>query len=56
MEGSGKKKKEIIAKKIGKTGYPLNKIISEIQNVGFKIKKIYRVFRHPYHKFFILKK
>jgi len=41
---------------IGKVGYPLNKITSDIQSAGFKIERIYRVFEIPYHRFFILKK
>lgn len=41
---------------IGKTGYPLSKIMNDIQKVGFRIKKTYRVFEIPYHRFFILSK
>lgn len=41
---------------IGKTGYLLSKITKDIQIAGFKIEKTYRVFEHPYHRFFILKK
>ena len=41
---------------IGKAGYPLKRIIKEIQAVGFKIDKTYRVFEHPYHRFFMIKK
>jgi ubiquinone/menaquinone biosynthesis C-methylase UbiE len=41
---------------IGKACYSLNKIICEIQKSGFKIEKTYRLFEHPYHRFFILKK
>ena len=41
---------------IGKAGYPLNKIIKDIQKTGFKIEKTYRIFENPYHRFFILKK
>jgi ubiquinone/menaquinone biosynthesis C-methylase UbiE len=41
---------------IGKDGYSLNRIIKDIQMVGFKIKKTYRVFENPYHRFFILQK
>ena len=41
---------------IGKAGYPLSKIISDIKNTGFKIEKTYRVFEHPYHRFFTLRK
>lgn len=42
--------------KIGKACYPLSKIICEIQKSGFKIEKTYRLFEHPYHRFFTLKK
>ncbi len=41
---------------IGKAGYPLNKVINDIQRAGFEIVKTYRVFEHPYHRFFILRK
>jgi ubiquinone/menaquinone biosynthesis C-methylase UbiE len=41
---------------IGKAGYPLSKIINNIQRAGFKIGKTYRIFENPYHRFFILKK
>jgi len=41
---------------IGKAGYPLSKIINEIQKAGFKIEKTYRIFENPYHRFFILRK
>ncbi len=41
---------------IGKAGYPLTKIIDDIQRTGFKIESTYRVFENPYHRFFVLKK
>ena len=41
---------------IGKVGYPLSKIIKEIQTAGFRVEKTYRVFENPYHRFFILKR
>ena len=41
---------------IGKAGYPLQKVIGEMRNAGFKIEKTYRIFENPYHRFFILKK
>ena len=41
---------------IGKAGYPLSKIIKDIQKTGFKVEKTYRVFEFPYHRFFIMKK
>jgi len=41
---------------IGKAGYPLSKITKDIEKVRFNIKKTYRIFENPYHRFFILKK
>jgi len=41
---------------IGKAGYPLNRIIKDMESVGFKIIRTYRIFENPYHRFFILKK
>ena len=41
---------------IGKVGYPLSKITKDIESVGFNIKKTYRIFENPYHRFFILGK
>jgi ubiquinone/menaquinone biosynthesis C-methylase UbiE len=41
---------------IGKAGYPLSKIIDDIQRTGFKVESTYRVFENPYHRFFVLKK
>jgi len=41
---------------IGSKNYPLNRIYKEIKKIGFIIKKDYRIFEHPYHHFFILKK
>ena len=41
---------------IGKDGYPLNKIINDIGRVGFILKRTYRVFEFPYHRFFVLEK
>lgn len=41
---------------IGKAGYPLRKVIDEIRRTGFEIKKTYRVFEMPYHRFFVLDK
>lgn len=41
---------------IGKAGYSLRKVIDEIRRTGFEIKKTYRVFEMPYHRFFILDK
>lgn len=41
---------------IGKKGYPLSRICSDITSAHFQIEKTYRVFENPYHRFFILKK
>lgn len=41
---------------IGKTSYPLKKIIHDINEAGFQILKTYRVFEWYYHRFFILRK
>ena len=41
---------------IGKRHYSLTKIIGNIQKAGFRIKKTYKVFENPYHRFFILNK
>jgi len=41
---------------IGKAGYPLNKILNDIQKTGFDVERTYRLFENPYHRFFILKK
>lgn len=41
---------------IGKAGYPLNRIIKDIQKAGFKIEKTYRIFENPNHRFFIARK
>jgi len=41
---------------IGKMGYPLSKVIKEIQKSGFKIERTYRIFENPYHRFFVLSK
>ncbi len=41
---------------IGAKGYPLRKIIHEMETAGFSITSTYRIFEHPYHRFFILEK
>jgi len=45
---------------INRKGYEINKIIKIIKNVGntfnFFLEKEYRIFEHPYHHFFVLKK
>lgn len=40
---------------IGKSNFALNKIIRIMNGCGFKIKKTYRVFENPYHRFFYYK-
>lgn len=40
---------------IGKKGYKLSFVKSEIARQGFEIEKTYRVFENSYHRFFILK-
>ena len=40
----------------GKKGYPLDRITNNIKEKGFNIERTYRIFEHPYHRFFILKK
>ncbi len=40
---------------IGKAGYPLIRVTNDIKEAGFEIKKTYRIFENPYHRFFILK-
>lgn len=41
---------------IGKLGYPLRLITTQMQKKGFKLIKTYTVFENPYHRFFILEK
>ncbi len=41
---------------IGRAGYPLKKIIEDIECIGFNLERTYRVFEMPYHRFFILKR
>jgi len=41
---------------IGKAGYPLRRILNDIERVGFRIIKTYRVFEMPYHRFLVLEK
>lgn len=41
---------------IGKAGFPLEKVLNEIQKQGLQIQKTYRVFENPYHRLFILRK
>lgn len=41
---------------IGKAGYPLRRILTEIKNAGFEVLKTYRIFEVPYYRFFVLAK
>ncbi len=41
---------------IGKSGYPLKKIMNDINTEGFMLEKTYRVFEMPAHRFFVLRK
>lgn len=41
---------------IGKAGYPLKRVMAEMQNVGFQVVRTYRVFEKYQHGFFVLKK
>ncbi len=41
---------------IGKAGYPLARIQRAIEGTGFTVERTYRVFEHPYHRFFVLRK
>jgi len=41
---------------IGKRRYSLKRILKDIQSVGFKTIKTYRLFEFHYHRFFILSK
>ncbi len=39
---------------IGKEGYSLSKINASIEQCGFAIQKTFRLFQHPYNRFYIL--
>ena len=39
---------------ISKKNYPLSRILTDIENVGFKVLNTYRVQKNPFHRFFIL--
>jgi len=41
---------------IGRQGYNLGRILSDIKNTGFRVIRTYRVFEEPYYRFLILKK
>lgn len=40
---------------IGRSGFPLKKIVGVIGRAGFKIEKTYRVYELPLHRFFKLR-
>lgn len=41
---------------IGKRGFRLKRVVADVQRAGFAMKKTYRVFEHPYHRFLVLTK
>lgn len=41
---------------LGKAGYPLKRIIGEMEAAGFILEREYRVSENPIHHFFVLKK
>ncbi len=41
---------------IGKRGYSLSTILGQIEDAGFRLRRTFRVFEHPYHRFFSLVK
>jgi len=41
---------------INTKGYPLERIKKDINKAGFKIKKTFRPFEYPFHRFFVLEK
>lgn len=41
---------------IGKEGYPLSKILGDIEKIGFKIKNHYPIYENPYHYMIICEK
>ena len=41
---------------IGKAGYSLKRVVGDMQKEGLQLERTYRVFEHPYHRFFILRK
>lgn len=41
---------------IGKAGYPLRRIMGDMDKAGFRVVKTYRPFEMPYHRFFVLTK
>lgn len=41
---------------IGKKGYSLRRIVEDMKEAGLYLQSTFRVFEHPYHRFFVLKK
>lgn len=41
---------------IGKHGYPLRKIVADIESAGLRMESTYRIFENPRHRFMVLKK
>lgn len=41
---------------IGKADYTLRQILRDINDVGFRLMKTYRLFEHPYHRLIVLMK
>jgi SAM-dependent methyltransferase len=41
---------------VGKAGYPMRRIMEDIERTGFRVIKSYRVFEMPYHHFLIMGK
>ncbi len=39
---------------ISKRDYPLQRIVTDIEKVGLKLLRTYRVQKNPFHRFFIL--
>jgi len=43
-------------REIGKAGYPLERVLNDIQKQGLQLQKTYRVFENSYHRLFVLRK
>jgi hypothetical protein len=41
---------------IGMFRFPLIRVLKDIRKVGFEVKKTYRIFEFPWHRFFVLTK
>ena len=39
---------------INRRGYPLSRIVADLEGSGVLLKRTYRVWEHPYHRFFVL--